>query len=81
LAGALERVGDEIMGHASGDMGRRYAHVPRSELFVAVDRLPFRAVTRGKPVERLQNPVQRDRKISELGVSRGLLSGEAAITR
>lgn len=40
LAGTHEQVRDEIMGHASSSMGRRYSHVPRDELRRAVDRLP-----------------------------------------
>jgi integrase len=38
--GCDERLQDEIMGHGSTRMGRRYAHVPRPELIVAIDRLP-----------------------------------------
>lgn len=44
LAGTHEQIRDEIMGHASTSMGRRYAHVPREELLRAVDRLPDRGV-------------------------------------
>lgn len=43
LAGTHEQVRDEIMGHASTGMGRRYSHVPREELLKAVDKLPTRA--------------------------------------
>lgn len=39
-AGVAERLQDEIMGHTSDRMGRRYAHVPRPELLSAIDRLP-----------------------------------------
>jgi integrase len=38
--GCDEQLRDEIMGHASTRMGRRYAHVPRPELIAAIDRLP-----------------------------------------
>lgn len=38
-AGVSERIRDELMGHASTDTGRRYAHVPRDELVAAVQRL------------------------------------------
>jgi integrase len=38
--GADEQLRDEIMGHASTKMGRRYAHVPRPELLAAIDKLP-----------------------------------------
>jgi len=48
MAGVHEQVRDEIMGHASTNMGRRYSHVPREELIRAVDKLPYRV----KPVER-----------------------------
>jgi integrase len=44
LAGTHEQVRDEIMGHASTSMGRRYSHIPREALTEAVDKLPFRAV-------------------------------------
>lgn len=47
MAGVHEQVRDEIMGHASTDMGRRYSHIPREALTQAVDRLP----TRAEPVE------------------------------
>jgi len=47
MAGVHEQVRDEIMGHASTDMGRRYAHIPRESLLQAVDKLPWR----GKSVE------------------------------
>lgn len=43
-AGVSERIRDELMGHASTDTGRRYAHVPREELVAAVRKLkPIRA--------------------------------------
>jgi integrase len=48
LSGTHEQIRDEIMGHASTDMGRRYSHVPREELVRAVDKLPNRV----NPVER-----------------------------
>lgn len=44
LAGTHEQVRDEIMGHASTSMGRRYSHIPRESLLEAVDKLPHRAV-------------------------------------
>jgi len=37
--GCEERLQDEIMGHASTKMGRRYAHVPRPELIAAIDKI------------------------------------------
>jgi integrase len=42
LTGAhvTDRIRDELMGHASSETGRRYAHVPRPELVEAVSRLP-----------------------------------------
>ncbi len=43
MAGVHEQVRDEIMGHASTDMGRRYSHIPRLDLVRAVDKLPERA--------------------------------------
>ena len=39
MAGVHEQVRDEIMGHASTDMGRRYSHVPREALLQAIDKL------------------------------------------
>jgi integrase len=44
MAGVHERVRDEILGHQSSDMGRRYSHVPREDLIRAIDRLPERGV-------------------------------------
>ncbi len=38
--GVSERIRDELMGHASSDTGRRYAHVPRDALVKAVAALP-----------------------------------------
>lgn len=40
MAGVHEQVRDELMGHASTSMGRRYSHVPRQSLIDAVARLP-----------------------------------------
>jgi integrase len=37
--GCDEQLRDEIMGHASTRMGRRYAHVPRPELIEAIDKI------------------------------------------
>lgn len=42
MAAVHEQVRDEIMGHASTSMGRRYSHVPREELMRAIDKLPSR---------------------------------------
>jgi len=41
MAGVHEQVRDEIIGHASTSMGRRYSHVPRPELIEAINRLPM----------------------------------------
>ncbi|SHF00731.1 Site-specific recombinase XerD [Kaistia soli DSM 19436] len=43
VAGVSERVRDELMGHASASIGRRYAHVPREEMISAVHKLPHLA--------------------------------------
>lgn len=40
MAGVHEQVRDELMGHASTSMGRRYSHIPRQSLIDAVARLP-----------------------------------------
>jgi len=40
LTHASIRIRDEIMGHATNEMGSRYAHVPRDEAIVAVNKLP-----------------------------------------
>lgn len=40
MAGVTEQVKDEIIGHASTAMGRRYAHVPRDYIVAAIDMLP-----------------------------------------
>lgn len=42
MAGVHEQVRDEIIGHASTSMGRRYSHVPRPDLAEAINRLPER---------------------------------------
>jgi len=42
MAGVHEQVRDELLGHASSDMGRRYSHIPRPSLIEAVDKLPRR---------------------------------------
>jgi integrase len=39
MAGVVERVREELMGHASQTMNGRYAHVPVPEMIEAVDRL------------------------------------------
>lgn len=44
MAGVHEQVRDEIMGHASTSMGRRYSHIPRDDLIAAVDKLPSRGI-------------------------------------
>jgi integrase len=53
MAGVHEQVRDEIMGHASTSMGRRYSHIPRTSLLEAIDRLPapFLEAIRVKSVE------------------------------
>jgi integrase len=50
--GCDERLRDEIMGHASTRMGRRYAHVPRAELIAAIDRLPALDLPVSEPVKK-----------------------------
>lgn len=40
MAGVSPRIRDEIMGHATADIGSRYAHVPRSEALKSVLALP-----------------------------------------
>ena len=42
--GVSERVVDEIMGHSSTRMGRRYSHVPREDVSAAIDKLPPRGI-------------------------------------
>ena len=52
LAGTHEQWRDEIIGHSSTSMGRRYAHIPRPPLIEAIDRLPWVGVeVGGKSVE------------------------------
>lgn len=51
MAAVHEQVRDEIMGHASSDMGRRYSHVPRQSLLDAVDKLPRLLTVSVKSVE------------------------------
>lgn len=41
MAGVPEPIKDEILGHASGSVGRRYTHVPRQPLLDAIDKLPI----------------------------------------
>jgi len=42
--GVHEQVRDQIIGHYSSSMGRRYSHVPRPDITAAIDKLPWRAV-------------------------------------
>lgn len=50
-AGVTERIRDELMGHASHETGRRYAHVPREELVSSVAKLkPIRAFYVQRPL-------------------------------
>lgn len=42
--GVHEQVRDEIVGHASTGMGRRYSHIPRPDLIAAVDKLADRGI-------------------------------------
>jgi integrase len=65
MAGVHEQVRDEIMGHASSDMGRRYSHVQRPALIEAIDRLPARQFV-ALPT---QLPINRRRIIA--GLTRG----------
>lgn len=50
MAGVHEQVRDEIIGHASSKMGRRYAHVPRPELIAAIDKIPWRELPDAAPL-------------------------------
>jgi integrase len=57
LAGVVERVREELMGHASQTMNGRYAHVPAPEMIEAVDRLlglDYREVDPGEWRSRVQ---------------------------
>lgn len=40
--GVHEQVRDQIIGHYSSNMGRRYAHIPRPDITAAIDQLPWR---------------------------------------
>lgn len=60
MAGVSEEVRDEILGHASSETGRRYAHVPRPLLMEAIDQLPDRAVP---PAEIPQRPARRVKSV------------------
>jgi integrase/recombinase XerD len=39
MAGVHKQARDEIMGHESTDVGRRYSHIPRASLLQAIDML------------------------------------------
>lgn len=54
MAGVHDQVKDELMGHASTSMGRRYSHVPRQALVEAVARLPRLDVVGEKEVNKKQ---------------------------
>jgi integrase len=45
MAGVINRIRDELMGHAATEIGSRYAHVPRAEATEAVNRLPIRGIS------------------------------------
>lgn len=64
MAGVHEQVRDEIMGHASTGMGRRYSHVPRPMLLEAVDKLPDRVFSVERPVRRIAKRKLRQRAAS-----------------
>lgn len=51
MAGVHEQVRDEVLGHSSTDMGRRYSHVVRQALVEAVNRLPDLVETREESVK------------------------------
>ena len=51
--GCDERLQDEIMGHRSTKMGRRYAHVVRPELIEAIDKIPPLSLSDEMPVRRV----------------------------
>jgi integrase/recombinase XerD len=60
-AGVSERIRDELMGHASTDTGRRYAHVPRDELVAAVAKLPhIKYAIRPYPIRKKPNAKQTE---------------------
>jgi integrase len=60
--GCDEQLRDEIMGHASTAMGRRYAHVPRPELIAAIDKIPPLDLPAEAPQRRPQTVNTRRRR-------------------
>lgn len=66
-AGVHPRVRDELMGHATADMGGRYSHVPRLDASEAVNRLPTICANRVHPL--LRAP-QKRRKIKAVDGAR-----------
>ncbi len=54
MAGVHEQVRDELMGHASTSMGRRYSHIPRQSLVNAVAQLPRLDIVGEKQVNKKQ---------------------------
>lgn len=65
MAGVHEQVRDELMGHASTDMGRRYSHVVRDQLVEAVNRLP-RIATREEIVEAVRRTPKTPKRIKRV---------------
>lgn len=59
MAGVHEQVRDELMGHASTGMGRRYSHVVRPALVEAVGRLPSVDVLPAPRENRVKSPSER----------------------
>lgn len=62
--GVSERVRDELMGHASSDTGRRYAHVPREALVKAVAALPSIRPVETQSVQSVEH-VKKEKAISK----------------
>lgn len=60
IAGVHEQVRDELMGHASTDMDRRYSHVARPMLVKAVNKLP--RLPRVKSVQRAEASTKKPSK-------------------
>lgn len=65
--GVSERIRDELMGHASSDTGRRYAHVPRDTLVKAVAALPSIAPNCAESVQSHQTANGKRRKTAASG--------------
>ena len=62
--GCSTRVRDELMGHATGETGDIYAHVPRADLIAAVARLPALGAKSVQSIEQGEKTVNKIKRLA-----------------